>query len=218
MALEGTELLGQDLLLLEPLYALGVRMAGLAHNRRNAFSDGTQYHVKTGGLTELGKRAVKRMNELGIVVDVGHLNLPGFFEALEISSAPVVLSHRSPRKFFPVRPEDSPLHGPYDLSRGREGLEALARNGGVFGVFFLKAKDAEDVVADMEYAMELMGPDHVGLGSDLYGLETAPEGLEDISKVPAITEALVRRGHSDEVILKILGGNFMRVFRSVWGR
>jgi membrane dipeptidase len=62
-----------------------------------------------------------------------------------------------------------------------------------------------------------MGPDHVGLGSDHYGLELAPAGLEDISEVPRLTEALAARGHSDEVILKFLGGNYLRVFEAVWG-
>jgi membrane dipeptidase len=62
-----------------------------------------------------------------------------------------------------------------------------------------------------------MGPDHIGLGSDYYGLEFAPTGLEDISKVPALTEALVTRGHSDEVVLKFLGENYLRVFEAVWG-
>jgi membrane dipeptidase len=216
MALEGLEPLGYDLKFLDIFYKLGVRMAGLAHNRRNQFADGTQHHVRTGGLSRLGKDAVKRMNELGIVVDVGHLDALGFWETLEVASAPVVLSHRSPRKYFPLKPEESPFYGAYDVSRGRERLEALARNGGVFGVFFLAAKDVDDVVADMEYVIDLVGPDHVGLGSDLYGLHNCAKGLEDISKVPAITEKLVQRGHSDEVILKILGGNFVRVFEQVW--
>jgi len=217
MALEGLEPLGYDTKFLDIFYKLGVRMAGLAHNRRNQFSDGTQHHVRTGGLSQLGRDAIKRMNELGIVVDVGHLDALGFSETLEVTNAPVVLSHRSPRKFFPLKPEESPFHGAYDVSRGRERLEALARNGGVFGVFFLAAKDVDDVVADIEYVIDLVGPDHVGLGSDLYGLHRCAKGLEDISKVPAITEKLVRHGHSDEVILKILGGNFMRVFQQVWG-
>ena len=216
MALEGLEPLGYDLKFLDIFYRLGVRMAGLAHNRRNQFADGTQHHVRTGGLSRLGKDAIRRMNELGIVVDVGHLDALGFSEALEVTNAPVVLSHRSPRKYFPLKPEESPFYGAYDVSRGRERMEALARNGGVFGVFFLAAKDVDDVVADMEYVIDLVGPDHVGLGSDLYGLHSCAEGLEDISKVPAITEKLVQRGHSDEVILKILGGNFMRVFQQVW--
>jgi len=218
LALEGAEPLGQDVRLLDLFHKLGVRMAGLAHNRRNLFSDGTQHGIKTGGLTSLGKRAIKRMNELGIVVDVGHLDALGFWEALQTSEAPVVLSHRSPRAFFPLKPEDSRFHASYDVSRGRERLEALARNGGVFGVFFLSAKRVDDVVADIEYVIDLVGPDHVGLGSDLYGLDKAPPGLEDISKLPVLTERLVQRGHSDEVILKVLGGNFLRVFGRVWGK
>jgi len=216
LALEGFEPVGLDLKLLDIFYKLGVRMAGLAHNRRNIFSDGTQHHVKTGGLTSLGKQAVRRMNELGIVVDVGHLNQVGFWETLEITDAPVVLSHRSPRKFFPLRAEYSSLHPAYDVSRGRERLEALAKNGGVFGVFLFAAEDVDDVVADIEHVIDLVGPDHVGLGSDLYGLEKAPKGLEDISRVPLLTKRLVERGHSDEVILKFLGGNYMRVFERVW--
>ena len=217
LALEGFEPLGTDLLLLDVFYDLGVRMGGLAHNRRNSFSDGTQYYIATGGLTDLGKRAIVRMEELGMVVDVGHLNQVGYWEALEAVSKPVVLSHRSPRTFFPLKPEDSRFNGIYDVSRGRERLEALADNGGVFGVFFLGARDVDDVVDDILYVVDLVGVDHVGLGSDLYGLEQAPRGLEEISKVPAITEALVRRGCPDAEVLKILGGNFMRVFEAVWG-
>jgi membrane dipeptidase len=147
---------------------------------------------------------------------VAHINQVGFWDTLEVTTAPVVLSHRSPRKFFPLNAEDSPFHPVYDLSRGRERLEALAQNGGVFGVFFLGAEDVDDVVADIEYVIDLIGPDHVGLGTDLYGLHRAPKGLEDISKTPAITERLVQRGHSDETILKFLGGNYVRVFEQVW--
>ena len=62
-----------------------------------------------------------------------------------------------------------------------------------------------------------MGQEHIGLGSDLYGLQLAPRGLEDISKIPALTKRLVERGHSDETILNFLGGNYLRVFEQVWG-
>jgi len=189
----------------------------MAHNRRNYYCDGTMHGIHTGGLTDPGKQAIRRMNELRMVVDVGHFDARGFWDALEVSSAPVVLSHRSPRAFFPLRPEDSRLHPSYDVTRGRERLEALAQNGGVFGVFFLGARHVGDVVDDIEYVIDLVGPEHVGLGSDLYGLSGAPKGLEDISKVPAITEELVRRGHPDEVVLKVLGENFLRVFEQVWG-
>ncbi len=83
-------------------------------------------------------------------------------------------------------------------------------------MIFFDQGELEKVVGDIEFLLDLVGPDHVGLGSDYYGAQFAPRGLEDISKVPAITRTLVKRGHSDEVILKILGGNFMRIFEQVW--
>jgi membrane dipeptidase len=80
---------------------------------------------------------------------------------------------------------------------------------------FYGLEDPDAVVADIEYVLNLVGPDHVGLGSDLYGLDTSPKGLEDISKIPALTETLVQQGHSDEVTLNFLGGNVMRFFEQV---
>lgn len=216
MALEGLDPLVTDVRLLDVFYELGVRMACLTHNRANYFAAGTQHYVKAGGLTTQGREAVKRMNELGVVVDVAHIDQAGFMETLETSTAPVVLSHRSPKKLFPLRPEDSRYHPSYDVSRGRERLEALARNGGVFCIFFIFNETLDEVVEDIEYSFEQIGPDHVGLGSDFYGLKSAPKGLEDISKLPVLTERLVQRGHSDEVILKLLGGNLLRVFGEVW--
>ncbi len=218
LAFEGFEPLGFDLRFLDLFYRLGLRMASLTHSRRNFFADGRQEKVKTGGLTALGQQAVKRMNELGIVIDLGHINQVGFWEVLQLSQAPVVFSHTSPRKYFPLHPEDSPIYPAADLAQGRERLEAIARNGGVVGIIFYGQQDLDDVVADIEYTIEVAGPDHVGLGSDLYGLERAPKGLEDMSRLPALTRRLLERGHSDELILKILGGNYLRVFKQVWGK
>lgn len=216
LAFEGFEPLGFDLRFLDLFYKLGLRMASLTHSRRNFFGDGLQPHVQTAGLTAAGKQAVKRMNELGIVVDLGHLNQVGFWEVMELVQAPVVFSHTGPQDFFPRRAEDSSRYPGIDTSRGHERLEAIAHTGGVVGVIFYNQADLDAVVADIEYVMDVVGPDHVGLGSDLYGMERAPKGLEDISKVPSITKRLVQRGHSDEVILKFLGGNYMRVFEQVW--
>ena len=217
LALEGLDALGFDVRFLDLYYRLGLRIACLTHNRRNMFADGPQMNVTTGGLTDAGRQAVKRMNELGIVVDLAHTNLNAYWEILELTNAPAIISHRSSRHYFPQKPEDSPYHPAVDVSRGRERLQALAKNGGVFGIIFFSHKSMEDVAADIEYVIETIGPEHVGLGADLYGWDTSPKGLEDVSKYPLLTEALVRRGHSDEVILKILGENFMRVFRQVWG-
>ena len=96
-------------------------------------------------------------------------------------------------------------------------MQAIAEKGGVLGLIWILHPGIDEVVRDIETALEVMGPNHIGLGSDLYGLELAPRGLEDISKIKALTRALLERGHSDEMILKFLGGNYLRVFEQVWG-
>lgn len=216
LALEGLDALGFDLRFLDIYYRLGLRVACLTHNRRNFFADGPQPFIKTGGLTEAGRQAVTRMDELGIVVDLAHTNHHAYWEILELTKNPIIISHRSSRQYFGEHPEESPFYPGVDISRGRERLEALQKKGGVFGVIFFSNETIADVVADMEYVIDTIGPDHVGLGSDLFGIDTSPVGLTDMSKLPLLTEALVRRGHSEEVILKILGGNMLRVFETVW--
>lgn len=216
LTFEGLEPLGFDLRFLDLFYKFGLRMASLSHARRNFFADGQRANVKTGGLTELGKQAVKRMNELGIVVDLGHINLTGFWEVIELCKAPLVFSHTSPRKYFPARSEDSSLYPTFIMEQGHERLRAIADTGGVVGVIFYNQEDLDEVIKDIEYVIDIVGPDHVGLGSDLYGFERAPKNLEDMSKLPAITQRLLERGHSDENILKILGENYLRVFSKVW--
>jgi membrane dipeptidase len=217
LAFESAEQIGYDLTLLPLFHRLGLRMCSLTHFRRNAFADGRQDHVHEGGLTQLGKDAVRMLNELRIVVDLSHINQVGYWETLEISTAPVVVSHRSALKNFPCRAEESPYHPAHDVSRGPERLQALAENGGVFGVFAYGAPDADYVIDDIEYVMDVAGEDHVGIGTDFWGLDKAPAGMEDISRLPALTECMVRRGHPDDVIRKVLGGNFLRVFEQVWG-
>jgi membrane dipeptidase len=93
----------------------------------------------------------------------------------------------------------------------------IANNGGVLGITWVCHANLEDVIADIETAMDVMGPDHVGLGSDLYGAEAAPRGLEDIAQAPSITRKLVERGHANETVIKFLGANYLRVFEQVWG-
>jgi len=221
LSFEGSEALGSEPDFLDIYYKLGLRMASLTHSRRNIFADGAFIDgTVAGGLSDRGRRAIRRMNELGIVVDLVHISDRGFWEILELTTRPVVLSHSTPTMFPEVDPEKpSPLKLPRSrlvLPRDREKLEAIAANGGVLGVIWATKETLDDVVDDIETAIDVMGPDHVGLGCDLYGQEIAPRGLEDISKVPALTRALVDRGHSDEVILKFLGENHLRVFREVW--
>lgn len=220
LALEGFEVLGAELRFLDLYYKLGLRVASLTHVRRNLFADGCYAATRSGGLTELGKQAIRRMNELGIVIDLVHIHEVGFWEILDLTTAPVILSHSTSTMFAASGEPSGPLKGiprpRLELPRDRAMLEAIARNGGVLGIIWFYHEDIAGVIADVETALDVMGPDHVGIGSDLFGLELAPKGLEDISKMPAITARLVERGHPDDVILKILGGNYLRVFEQVW--
>ncbi len=93
LSLEGAEPLGQNLNLLDVFYRLGLRMVSLTHSRRNAWADGTQLEVQTGGLTYSGRELIRRMNELGIVIDLAHLSDAGVWEVLARSQAPVIYSH-----------------------------------------------------------------------------------------------------------------------------
>ena len=222
LSFEGCEALGADPRFLDLYYELGLRIASLTHVRRNLFADGCQAADNQGGLTAAGKQLVRRMNELGIVVDLVHIGEAGYWEILDLTTAPVILSHSTPTMFPTTDPgPDSLLFGGMprprlELPRDRHMLEALARNGGVLGIIWALQATLDDVVRDIETALEVMGPDHVGLGSDLYGLDLAPRGLEDVSKAPALTRRLLERGHSDEVVVKIVGANYLRVFEQVW--
>ena len=222
LSFEGCEALGAEPRFLDLYYKLGLRLASLTHTRRNLFADGCQAADQQGGLSPKGQDLIRRMNELGIVVDLVHIGEAGFWEILDITTAPVVLSHSTPTMFPNTDPQARPLLGGklsrprLELPRDRPMLEALARNGGVLGIIWIGQTDLGDVIRDIETALDVMGPDHVGLGSDLYGLELAPLGLEDISKTPTITHKLLERGHGEDVVRQILGTNYLRVFEQVW--
>jgi membrane dipeptidase len=243
MALEGsrplTGKLNMDsLAILRSFYRQGLRQLQLVDMGRNQVGDG---HLERTGsrLTRFGVDVVKECNRLGIIVDVAHLNDPGFWDVIEISVDPIVDSHSCVRALCD-----------HIRNRSDEQIKALAQNGGVLGLNFMRnyvnnkaeRPTVDDLVRHIDYIAELVGIDHVGLGPDYFegelwtdaGWEPAPgymeglyvgfsegsaflEGLEDITKLSIVTEALVRRGYSDEDIRKVLGGNFLRVYRQVLG-
>jgi membrane dipeptidase len=207
LAFEGFEPIGSDLKLLDVFYALGLRMATLTHSRRNYWADGTQAGVATTGLTEPGRQAVKRMNELGIVIDLAHLAAKGCWDVLEMSEAPVVLSHSSPRRAFGNKQTGAEM---------RRIMEAIAKKGGVIGIIAWDQPDLAAYLDDVETVIREFSPDHVGLGTDFFGIERAPIGFTGMHELPNVTRGLVERGHSDEVIRKVLGENYLRVFAQVW--
>ena len=212
VTLEGCEVLAGSLCVLHAFYRLGVRAAGLTWNVRNELADGVG-EPRGAGLTAFGRRVVEEMNALGMVVDVSHLGTRAFWEVLELSRQPVVASHSNAYALCPHR-----------RNLTDEQIRGLAQKGGVMGINFFPGflredgrASIDDVVRHIDHVVSLVGPDHVGLGSDFDGISSTPQGLEDVSRLPALTEALVRRGYPEEAILKILGENFARVFRQVLG-
>lgn len=216
LTFEGFESLESDLKLLDVFYDLGLRMASMTHSRRNFFADGTQMGVRTAGLSQPGQQAVARMNELGIIIDLAHLNVPGCWEVIERSQAPVVLTHTSPSRYFPNDPTQSSLYPDIVTDSSRPLLDAIANTGGMVGIIGYSQPDLAAFIDDIDYVVRAVGIDHVGLGTDFFGMERAPTGFTTMAELPNLTLGLVERGYSDDDILKILGGNYMRVFRQVW--
>lgn len=207
LAFEGFEPIGSDLKLLDVFYALGLRMATLTHSRRNFWADGTQAGIATTGLTEPGRQAVRQMNDLGIVIDLAHLAAKGCWDVLAMSEAPVVLSHASPRRAF---------RNDAAGDEARRIMAAIAEKGGVIGIIAWDQPDLAAYLDDVETIIREFGPDHVGLGTDFFGIERAPTGFVGMHELPNVTRGLVERGHPDEVIRKVLGENYLRVFGEVW--
>ncbi|HUG14730.1 MAG TPA: membrane dipeptidase [Thermomicrobiales bacterium] len=215
LTMEGAEPFGARLDLIDIFHRLGLRMTTLTHSRRNLLADGTQLGIETGGLTSLGKRAVERCVELGIVVDTAHLADRGFWDLVELIDGPLLCSHTSVLTPSPgYRAPWDELNATYGMSKA----EAIASKGGLIGVVFWSMEDTANLVREINAIIEQVGADHVGLGTDFFGFRDAPRDLRHIGELPALTRALVDAGHDDETILKVLGGNYARVFEQVWGR
>lgn len=228
--LESCSCLGNSLGALELQHRLGLRVANLTHGEgvdRHETSlqvDSSVFDYTTSGdrlamrremrgLTEFGGEAVKACNSLGIVVDLAHANDQTFFAALELSEQPCIFSHGC---VFAVCPH---FRGLMD-----DQIRALAESGGVMGVAFYhrfihqEAPSMDRLMDQVEHVVNLVGPDHVGLGSDYDGLpDTAVPIPPHPGRLVEFTEALVERGFDSETVLKILGGNFLRVFERVCG-
>jgi len=213
--LEGAEALEGDLGTLRMFYRLGVRLLTVAWSRRNQAADGVGESRTGGGLTTFGLQMVQECNKLGILLDISHLAPAGVRDVLEASTQPIIASHSNAYAL---------CGHPRNLTD--EQLLAVANKGGVVCVVFVPSfvtadrKDAslEKLLDHIDHIVRVAGVDHVGLGSDFDGFSPPPPvGLEDVTHLPGITAGLVQRGYSEAHVRKILGENFLRVFRQVVG-
>lgn len=213
LTMEGAEPIGARIDLLDIFARLGLRMTTLTHSRRNLLADGTQHGINTGGLNRVGRDAVRRCGELGIVIDTAHISDQGFWELVELIDGPLLCSHTS------VLTQTPGYRTPWDeisATYGMSKAQAIARKGGLIGVVFWSMPNVEVLVHEVSRIIELTGPDHVGLGTDFFGFSQAPSNLQHIGQLPALTLALVEHGFDDETIHKVLGGNYLRIFDEVW--
>ncbi len=259
IGVEGGHMIGNDIRMVRVFGDLGVRYMTLSHFYNDEWADSSTDKPAHNGLTDYGKEIVREMNRQGIMVDISHVSDKTFYDALEVSKAPLIASHSSCRAL---------CNHPRDMSD--EMIKALAAKGGVIQINYERSfidqgyKDAFDkyaggvvapkyeeeirkkcgddlecgnretqkilsaliaegklphvswerIIDHIDHVAKLAGADHVGLGSDFDGAEM-PDGLEDCSKLPKITEALLRKGYSEDDLRKILGGNTLRVMEQV---
>jgi membrane dipeptidase len=190
----------------------GVRYLGPLHLWPNALG-GTSRPIRfpakrDDGLTELGREVVRECERCGVILDLAHINRRGYFEVLELTRQPVMVTHTG-------------VSGVHDMWRNLddEQLRAVAARGGCVGIVFarnyLGGASIDAVVAHIRHVLDIAGEDTPALGSDFDGFVVPPEGLEDIAALPNLTVALANAGIAPRVLEKILGGNALRVLDTV---
>jgi membrane dipeptidase len=258
IGVEGGHMIEDRLDYLDSLYKRGTRYMTLTWNNSTTWATSAKDETENiipnlkKGLTNFGKQVVQRMNELGMMVDLSHVGVQTFWDALAATTKPVLVSHSSVYALCPHR-----------RNLKDDQIKAIGKNGGVIHVNFysgfidstydrnktvfhgrhkaekdslvaLKWPDYQvdewlsekykteaaairpplsALIDHIDYIVQLIGANHVGLGSDFDGIDSAPQQLDGVQDFPKITEALLQRGYTKKDVRKILGGNFLRLFR-----
>ncbi len=218
---EGAEMIDERLLSLEAFHAMGLRSLGLVWSRQNIFGSGVPFAYPSSpdtgpGLTDLGKALVEGCNQLGIMVDLSHLNEKGFWDVAAISDAPLVATHSNAHAICPS-----------SRNLTDKQLDAIRDSDGIVGVnfncAFLRPDGARDsntpldvLVDHVHYLVERIGIERVALGSDFDGAQM-PDDLSDCGKLPNLVAALRARGFDDAALKKIGYQNWIRVLETTWG-
>ena len=232
IALEGSHAVGADVALFESFFELGVRMASFTHFGDTFLAGGSADGDPGRGLSRLGLEALRSLERLGVVMDVSHLSTQSTADVLENATRPLVASHSSPR-----------VLRDHHRNLSEEHIKGIAALGGVIGIpagipSFIDPQNPtiDSVIDHIEYVIDTVGIDHVGIGADFVReyfdevYATYPEivhlgedaratiqGLEEPAGMPALIGRLEERGIQGDDLSKVLGGNFLRVFREVMG-
>ncbi|MCG6121695.1 MAG: dipeptidase [Microvirga sp.] len=242
---QGGDFLGQNLNRLELFHRMGLRVMLPCYNSRNPLGDGS-LEPENAGLSRMGQRWVAECNRLGIVIDLTHTGTKSTMDAMRLSKHPVVFTHSNPRAL---------VENPRNITDDQ--IRACAATGGVVGITnfgplhfrddMTKRPTLEHFFAAIEHVVNLVGVDHVSIGTDMsHGtypdgdlirmrnsgsaarysefVEVSSrsrlryvEGFDDYGQIVSVAEAMKRRGFTEDDVKKILGGNLLRVFKTVWG-
>ena len=216
LSMEGAVAFERNLKLLPVFYDLGIRNIGLSWSRRNLFCDGSALFESNDdgqGLSSQGKNLVENMEKFRMVIDISHLNQKGVTDVTNITTKPFIASHSNAFKLCQV-----------SRNLRDNQLRDIASADGVVGINFYakflsltpEKASINTVIDHIKYIAELIGVDHVGLGSDFDGINMTPKGLENASKIKNIPPLLREEGFSENEINKIMGNNFQRVFKKIW--
>ncbi|QBF32763.1 dipeptidase [Thalassococcus sp. S3] len=218
--MEGAEAIGPDLSQLDQLYARGLRSLGLAWSRPTIFGDGVPFRFPSdgdigSGLTEAGRSLVVRCNELGILIDLSHLNAAGVADVAEISDAPLVATHSNAHAICP-----------HARNLTDAQLSLIAKSGGLVGLNFECTflhphgrpdpdTPAEVALQHLDHLIDRLGEEGVALGSDFDGCRP-PNWIDSADKLPALVQAMEGHGYKAARIERICWENWMRILGETW--
>ena len=218
--MEGAEAIDADLAMLDSLHDIGLRSLGPVWSRPTIFGHGVPFAFPSSpdtgpGLTDAGRRLVKRCDDLGILIDLSHMNEAGFWDVAKLSAAPLIATH-------------SNAHAVCQHARNLtdDQLRAIADSGGMVGLNFATAFLRPDgkmlpevpfevMMRHLDHMLGILGEDHVGLGSDYDGA-VVPEQLRTAADLPGLVEALRSRGFGETLVEKLCIGNWLRALDSIW--
>ena len=194
------------------LYNAGMRYLTITWNNSTSWAvSAADSRSTTVGLSNFGREVIRKLDSLGVIIDVSHTGIKTIQDILQVTNNPIIASHSG------VRALRNHTRNLYDWQ-----IQDIANSGGVIGVVFYPPflngtnnATIQDVINHIDYIKNLVGIDYVAIGSDFDGIGVTPVGLEDVSKFPALTDALFNRGYSREDVEKILYKNFKRVFQQV---